>query len=368
MISDKRMHTCYTNYVLNSEYTGILIYPFGINSKRLKDIISRYYRFDGEIISIDKSADADLRIENVNSLVDDSKKWLLIICSDNKEIYSEIRDQARKYWKGPILDIKDACMDDDDNVLLRAPMYIERISDEQRKILFDRVNAEWSKLGEEEAFWSVVTYEQFKKANLNDSVISEFYETGESNIKYIESTLRRLNIQMQFKSATCLELGCGTGRVTCSLAKVFNKVIGVDISAGNLRMAKKYASRENIEYRLIKTITDYAKIEKVDFIFTTIVLQHNMPPIIEYLLEVMMQSLKCGGVFMFQVPTYKAGYYFSMDECMSHEEGMEMHLIPQQLIYEIIDRNDCLLREAVMYDITGNNDESMMFVVQKKMY
>ena len=55
--------------------------------------------------------------------------------------------------------------------------------------------------------------------------------------------------------------------------------------------------------------------EKVDVSYSIIVLQHNPPPVIAFIVEALIHSLNPGGVAFFQVPTYRRGYTFSLIKC-----------------------------------------------------
>jgi SAM-dependent methyltransferase len=93
--------------------------------------------------------------------------------------------------------------------------------------LFDRVRKQWLFLGEVEPHWSVLTDERFKSGNIQDTV-GDFYESGEGAASLIDQFSARA--ERLVPSGTCLELGCGVGRVTQYLTRKFDRVIGVDLS------------------------------------------------------------------------------------------------------------------------------------------
>jgi len=77
------------------------------------------------------------------------------------------------------------------------------------------------------------------------------------------------------QSKTCLEFGCGNGRMTEFLAEIFAKVYALDISEGMIESAKKRLSNiRNIIY--IKNIGEKISLpdNSIDFIFSYAVLQH----------------------------------------------------------------------------------------------
>ncbi len=81
---------------------------------------------------------------------------------------------------------------------------------------------------------------------------------------------------------TCLELGCGVGRLTLGLSRSFEHVIGLDVSASHLDLAEEVLRKEgrtNIELRRVNTLEAFQQLPEIDRFFSLIVLQHNPPPV-----------------------------------------------------------------------------------------
>ena len=78
---------------------------------------------------------------------------------------------------------------------------------------------------------------------------------------------------------SCLEIGCGTGRMTEFLADFFPKVYAVDISGEMIRQGKeRLQGLNNIEWVETNGETLPFPTESVDFIFSYIVFQHIKTP------------------------------------------------------------------------------------------
>lgn len=123
----------------------------------------------------------------------------------------------------------------------------------------------------------------------------------------------------------------------------------------------------NVEFKLIKELEEYTMLPKTDVIYSILVLQHNCPPVIEYILDSMLKSLREGGVAIFQVPTYLLGYSFEYDKYIrGNTLQMEMHVMPQKTIFEIAYRNNCVPMEVYGESSTGRDDFSTVFVMRKK--
>jgi SAM-dependent methyltransferase len=249
-------------------------------------------------------------------------------------------------------------------------MPIEEISDLQR--LFSHIQNVWEYLGETEPYWSVSTAEQFKSSRIRDTQ-DVFYDAGLGLVEIFFKTLERNGIDYSsFK--TCLEYGCGLGRLTCWLAKRFERVIGYDISRPHLQLAKKYLAdvgRQNVSLHHISKPQEISNFPKVDVAYSLIVLQHNPPPIIRLIIQEMIRALNSGGIAFFQLPTYRLGYRFFLQEYLAGEATrceMEMHVLPQSEIFDIVRRERGKLVEVLEDACTGlrYGERSNTFVIQKE--
>ena len=70
-----------------------------------------------------------------------------------------------------------------------------------------------------------------------------------------------------------LDIGCGNGAVDYDVAQKAKKVVGVDISKKSILFAKKYFSRNNIQY-FHGDALEYQFNERFDFIILSNVLEH----------------------------------------------------------------------------------------------
>ncbi len=255
------------------------------------------------------------------------------------------------------------------------PMEIEDCTDSELENIFQRIQKEWKKFGKENPFWSVLTHDQYKNENINEETKAQFYESGKIEAKAIVATLNRNGFLSDgnvhgggtdgLKNCTVIEYGCGCGRVTKTLATIFKKVIALDISDGNLDVARREVKSSNVEFRLIENMHDYESLPKADVVYSRIVLQHNCPPVMEYLLNSMFRVLSDDGMAFFQIPTYKYGYKFSYDLYVNEKEHMEMHAFPQSKIFKIANRNFCFPCEVFQDNWIGEWGISTSFVFKK---
>ncbi len=236
--------------------------------------------------------------------------------------------------------------------------------------LLDQVQRSWKKLGEEVPHWSVVTRDEFKPDQF-DAHEEEFWRSGEGDVQRFFIWAARNGIPVD-SGWTCLEYGCGTGRLTAVLAQRFSKVIACDVSAPHMALAArklKDQGNTNVEFVSVNSLAALDSLPPVDLIFSVIVLQHNPPPVIAALLERLLARLRPGGVAYFQVPTRARGYTFKVDDYLRDRKDkleMEMHVIPQKDVFEILRRAGCELIEVQPDNMTGSLDFiSNTFLVRK---
>jgi SAM-dependent methyltransferase len=236
------------------------------------------------------------------------------------------------------------------------------------RLLFDRVQAAWQRLGENDPFWSVLTSEQYRPDQIGQHS-EQFWESGRWDVQRLMRTLDRNGLD-QRELRDCLEYGCGLGRLTRWLSAEFESVHGVDISRAHLRIAEAYLRHEgvgNATLGHLARLKDLETLPRVDLVYTVIVLQHNPPPVIRHVLHRLLRALKPGGVAYFQVPTYLPGYRFRLDEYLGGATGqnMEMHVLPQRTIFEVMRAEGCIPLEVLEDTATGPPYSSNTFLVRK---
>jgi len=179
----------------------------------------------------------------------------------------------------------------------------------------------WTRYGQEEPYWSVLTAEDFTIENISKESKNRerFYESGKIEVQGLESILLRNDIDPDTLT-TCLEYGCGVGRVTRWLASRFEHVYAFDISKTHLGVAKKHLIEKgvkNVDFIHIQSLEGIETPRKIDIIYSILVLQHNPPPIIAYVLEKLLNLLNTGGIAVIQIPTYVKDYRFPFEEYMA---------------------------------------------------
>ena len=348
-----------------------IIYPYGKKGKLVKHILNEEYGIE-ELALVDNYL--SVAEENIYSAEEAYKifnDYTILFSAEKKQVRAELEKTVLCTNNKKITDIAQIPMLGCNQFSFKEKkVLIDSCNQEQLENVFARTHEIWTQLGEEESYWSVLTDDKFLSENIGEKEIREFYETGRENVKQIAATLIRngmVDKETELENYDITEIGCGCGRVTKGLADLFHQVTAVDISKGNLAVAKNTISKDNVIFQMISQVDEYGKLPKADVVYSYLVLQHNCPPVIEYIIDAMLKMLKPQGIAMFQVPTYEWGYRFCYDEYMeSEKKGIEMHVIPQQKVFEIAYENHCMPLEVYQDNSTGKNDYSSWFVIKKK--
>jgi 2-polyprenyl-3-methyl-5-hydroxy-6-metoxy-1,4-benzoquinol methylase len=236
--------------------------------------------------------------------------------------------------------------------------------------MFERIRQEWEYLGKTEPYWSVVTQPHYFLSEF-EAHKEEFYVSGDYTNQIFLAALRRCGVSPA-DLKTCLEVGCGVGRVTEHLARSFEKVIATDISDHHIEIGQAHLHAkglQNVDWQHFKKLEQIKNLPMVDTIISVITLQHNPPPIIAWMLTELLGLLNSHGVAYIQIPTYRAGYLFEVERYMHTKapNTLEMHFLPQQDIFKIIEATRCTCLEVREDGMVGAEDKmlSNSFLIQK---
>ncbi|MCS7056819.1 MAG: class I SAM-dependent methyltransferase [Thermoflexales bacterium] len=248
----------------------------------------------------------------------------------------------------------------------------DRVDPDVIERLFAHIQASWCAMGEQEPYWSVLSADEYKLVNIQGR-LEKFYESGWESFHLLMDTLQRNGLDKKLEDKTLLEYGCGVGRVTNVLAQKFKRVHAYDVSTPHLALARQVTNSlglANVDYVAVQSLRDMQELPQIDMAYSIIVLQHNPPPIIRLILESMLDALKPGGIALFQLLTYQEGYSFQADEYLSSKRPtqIEMHVLPQQRVFEIIADKGCQVLEVLDDALAGyrKGQLSNTFLVQKR--
>ena len=168
-------------------------------------------------------------------------------------------------------------------------------------------NTEWKQWGKDDPLWGVASWLNKQKGGVCAWTDEEFYELGESDWRDFSRHWQHYGVNRE----SCLEIGCGAGRITKQLALSFNHVYAVDVSEDMINYAREKVDAQNVEFSVI----DGLHIPQADCsfkaIFSTHVLQHldSVEIGFSYFRE-LYRVLTVGGTIMVHLPLYQ----FPVDE------------------------------------------------------
>lgn len=241
------------------------------------------------------------------------------------------------------------------------PIVVEYdVPESQLDAILNHIQKVWTNLGNTEPHWSVASVPDFRADKISDTLDS-FNQSGKYEVDNALRMVARSGVSLN-SHGTALEYGCGVGRVTRWWAPLFKSMIGVDVSASHLRLARSYmqdSSISNFDLIHIQSFSDIKCLPRYDFLYSKIVLQHNPPPVIYKTLETLIERLNPGGYAIVQFPTYCRNYSFTGNDYirkMDSISDMEMHVLPQHVVYTLLNRYRCRPLESMRDHLVRSAD------------
>lgn len=125
----------------------------------------------------------------------------------------------------------------------------------------------------------------------------------------LESLFGRLGADP--RGGTCIEVGCGPGRMTAALAERFDRVLALDVSPAMVEQARANVPDRRVEFRTTSgERLDGVGDESADVLVCYLVLQHlpSRGVVVAYLSE-FARVLRAGGEAFVQVPVLDGGLF-----------------------------------------------------------
>lgn len=178
-------------------------------------------------------------------------------------------------------------------------------------MLRDNSNKAWERWGTLDPYWAVCSESQFVSANLSETSLKAFFDSGEEHLDWILRTVAE-QLDHNFKPRVALDFGCGVGRILIPLAKRCKRVIGSDISEAMLSEARRnLAARGISNAALLRSDEALSEINSgYDFLHSYIVFQHIPPRCGLKITRKLVEGLEPGGigvlhyVFLNRAPLY----------------------------------------------------------------
>ncbi len=162
----------------------------------------------------------------------------------------------------------------------------------------EKMRSDWDQRARDNARYYVAT-------GTADWTDEDFFASGESTVA--EEILTDMGNICQGKAPEAmrvLEIGCGAGRVTRALAKLFGEVHAVDVSGEMVKLASAALAAFPHAHAYQNNGTDLTVVPELpfDFAFSSIVFQHiPSREVIENYVREVNRLLRPGALFKFQV-------------------------------------------------------------------
>ena len=216
--------------------------------------------------------------------------------------------------------------------------------------LFAKTSLYWRDEGSQkcEMYYSVLTDDKYKKI-LSENEIKKFLLSGNSNISDALNYVKRFS-KSNKKINSVLDFGCGVGRLSYNLPSSIKEIWCCDFSKSHLNEAKKNLSKKfknnNLNFKYLSGINSIKDLPKQDLIYSFITLQHNTPPVMDYMINQLLQLLNNDGIAILHIPLVIVNYQFNHSEYLKSKKSgksIEMHLLPRSNLYKSAIENNCEL-------------------------
>jgi len=134
-------------------------------------------------------------------------------------------------------------------------------------------DTDWKEWGERDPYFGVVTHEKFRRERFAGNKAA-FFETGERDVGLAMAQATRFGGPI--RQGRTLDFACGVGRLLIPLARRFDEVVGIDVSDGMMREARRNVGELGLNNVSILSSDDDVSQAHGDFdlVLSKIALQH----------------------------------------------------------------------------------------------
>ena len=156
-------------------------------------------------------------------------------------------------------------------------------------------NKEWQAWGERDPLYGVIPQPGRERDGATPWTDEEFYQTGRNDWEELLQRWRRYGVERE----SCVEIGCGAGRLTRHIAQDFAEVHGLDVAAGMIDYARQHVPA-NVHLHVTNGTSLPVPDHSVTAVFSVIVFLHfdRIEYAAAYFRE-MARALKPGGTIVY---------------------------------------------------------------------
>jgi ubiquinone/menaquinone biosynthesis C-methylase UbiE len=162
-------------------------------------------------------------------------------------------------------------------------------------------NREWQAWGERDPLFGVIPQPGREREGASPWTDADFYETGRSDWEEFIRRWQRYGVERE----SCIEIGCGAGRLTRHIAGDFGEVYALDVAEGMINYAREHVG-PNVHLSVTDGVSLPVPDHSVTAVFSVIVFLHfdRIEHAAAYFRE-MARALKPGGTIMIQMPLHR---------------------------------------------------------------
>jgi cyclopropane fatty-acyl-phospholipid synthase-like methyltransferase len=165
-----------------------------------------------------------------------------------------------------------------------------------------RSSDEWRFWGRDDPMWAVATWAGRERGGSNPWTIEDFRASGRSDCADI---MRHWDHYGRSPGGKCIEIGCGSARLTSALLDHFDSVLAIDVSPDQVALAREVLGDRvsRVDFRLVDSPAVDATPASCTAMISTHVFQHlsDYSGIVEYL-RATHAALIPGATICFQTP------------------------------------------------------------------
>jgi len=143
--------------------------------------------------------------------------------------------------------------------------------------MFDRAGKaarEWESFGQQEPYFGVLADERFRRHQLDDDALDEFFASGRTQIAAMIG-LAEAHVGRPLTLSRVMDFGCGVGRLLVALGERADAAVGVDVSPSMLDEAWSNCNARGLGHVTFVQSRDLAGLASgFDLITSSIVFQH----------------------------------------------------------------------------------------------
>ena len=241
-----------------------------------------------------------------------------------------------------------------------------------------RSNREWQAWGRMDPLWSVASWDGKQRNGPSPWTPGELLALGAADFRDVLRHWRHFGMT----PGTCVEIGCGAGRMTTQLVTVFETVAALDVSADQIDLARQLLGPKAsaVQFYQVNDPAIPLSNHRCTAMFSCRVFQHfsRFEGVTRFLQETF-RVLASGGTVCFHIPVPGAhrGVLISSVRLALHNASvtarrmlggrrvMEYHRYSARTIFDTLKAIGFRDAELRVFDMTSNGDAHSFFFARR---